>query len=123
LVAASEALDDLELPDERQAARNARAPTGQRFRQSSTGLGRRTLGGTTRRPQANAAPERPTPAPAASRNPRRASTEVSEVETVTSVEGEWPANEIAVDDSQLVDWQADNAAASDDDFGDLRGKR
>jgi hypothetical protein len=63
------------------------------------------------------------------RTPRRTGTEVSEAETETAVENaDWRGREIAVDDSQLVDWQADGAASSsaitgDDDFSDLGRKR
>jgi len=68
----------------------ARTPTAQRFRQSNTGIGR--LGSAQRRPQV-AAP------PAGGRPRRRAGTEVSDEPVEAGAE-------IAVDDSQLVDWSA-----------------
>jgi hypothetical protein len=105
-----------------------RSPTAPRFRQSNTAVGRGTLGA--RRPQAAATPVAPQAQGTGTmgRTPRRTGTEVSE-EPETAVEGaDWRGREIAVDDSQLVDWQADNATASsaitgDDDFSDLGRKR
>jgi hypothetical protein len=49
-------------------------------------------------------------------------------EQATSVEtADWGSKEIAVDDSQLVDWQTDVAPGSaitgDDDFSDLGGRK
>ncbi len=85
-----------------------RTATSQRFRQSGTGINRPLGTAGVRRPQASAsaAPARPAH--------RRNATEVSETETETAVEnGQWASREIAVDDSQLVDWQADSG---DDDF-------
>jgi hypothetical protein len=62
--------------------------------------------------------------------PRRHGTELTpDPEPETAVGGDWGGKEIAVDDSQLVDWQTDVGTASpitgDDDFSDLgnRGKR
>jgi hypothetical protein len=102
--------------DETDGQAGRRAPAGQRFRQSNTGIAGRPLGGTTRRPQA------PAPAPSAppTRIPKRVTTEA---ETETAVDSEWRGTEISVDDSQLVDWQAENTAPGDDDFNDLRNKR
>ena len=62
---------------------------------------------------------------------RRGATEVSERENETSVDNgnNWQGREIAVDDSQLVDWQSDagqtasGANDNDDDFGDIGRKR
>lgn len=109
----SQSLANLDLDDEDRTvspAGRTRAPTGQRFRQSQTGLGRMTATSpAARRPQAVAqAPTTvgPAPTPAAGRPVRRGSTEVSELETETSVEKDWGEREIAVDDEQLVDWQA-----------------
>ncbi|MDB4953135.1 MAG: hypothetical protein JWO36_704 [Myxococcales bacterium] len=110
----SQSLANLDLDDEDKTASpagRARTPTGQRFRQSQTGIGRMTSASVAaRRPQAIAqAPTTvgpaPTPAPGA-RPVRRGGTEVSELETETSVEKDWGEREIAVDDEQLVDWQA-----------------
>jgi len=108
---ASAALTDLinELESDSTAAPvRARTPTAQRFRQSNTGIGR--LGSAQRRPQV-AAP------PAGGRPPRRAGTEVSDEPVEAGAE-------IAVDDSQLVDWSAnEQTQATDDDFSDLGRKR
>lgn len=103
-----------------------RSPTAPRFRQSNTSPGRGTLG---RRPQAAATPTPQTAQGTGTigRTPRRSGTEVSEQETETAVENaDWRGREIAVDDSQLVDWQADASTANagsaitgDDDFSDL----
>lgn len=105
----------------RLATLRPRSPTAQRFRQSNTAVGRL---GSARRPQAAAAPS-PTG------RPRREPTEVSEpeLETLTGDSGELrgSSREIAVDDSQLVDWQATDGAGVnavvDDDFSDLGRKR
>lgn len=108
---ASAALSDLinELEsDANPAPARARTPTAQRFRQSNTGIGR--LGSAQRRPQVAAQP-------AAGRPPRRAGTEVSDEPVEAGAE-------IAVDDSQLVDWSAnEQTQATDDDFSDLGRKR
>lgn len=106
-----------------------RSPTSPRFRQSNTSPGRGPLGA--RRPQAAAtpAPQMPQGTGTIGRTPRRSGTELSEAETETAVENaDWRGREIAVDDSQLVDWQSDNSTASsaitgDDDFSDLGRKR
>lgn len=115
-------------PEPRLANLRPRSPTAPRFRQSNTAPGRGSLGA--RRPQAAA-----TPVPQAQgtgtvgRTPRRSGTEISEAETETAVENaDWRGREIAVDDSQLVDWQADGAASSsaitgDDDFSDLGNRK
>lgn len=108
---ASAALADLinELEtDAAPAPVRARTPTAQRFRQSNTGIGR--LGSAQRRPQVAAQP-------ATGRASRRAGTEVSD-EPVEA------AAEIAVDDSQLVDWSAnEQTQATDEDFSDLGGRK
>ena len=101
------------------APARARTPTGQRFRQSSTGIGR--LGANqARRPQAAAAVSAPARAPSARRN----ATEVNEIDPETEL-GTFAGREIAVDDSQLVDWQSteNTNTTTDDDFGDLGRKR
>jgi len=101
-----------------------RSPTASRFRQSNTSIGRGTLGSAARRPQASASPT-------VGRTPRRSGTEVEDPATAVD-SADWRQREIAVDDSQLVDWQADgagagssgsNAVTGDDDFGDLGRKR
>jgi hypothetical protein len=79
----------------------ARTPTGQRFRQSNTGIGR-LAANNTRRPQASALP---TPVTS---TPRRGQTESDsfEIESETSVgtKEDWKAA-LAVEEDQLVDWQ------------------
>src|SRR5207302_7792758 len=97
-----DALDD-DMPKPR-----ATPIAGQRFRQAQTNAtARATPTPVARRPQA-AAPA-PVAAPAA-RIPRRGSTEVSELETETEFRDGEP---IAVDDSQLVDWQGTDETQTD----------
>ncbi|HEY1812244.1 MAG TPA: hypothetical protein VGG74_07790 [Kofleriaceae bacterium] len=110
-------ITELEADDRPITPTRARTSTAQRFRQSNTGIGRLGANNQQRRPMASASP----PAPSTSK-PRRTGTEVEDAET----EGgpEWKSREIAVDDSQLVDWQAaETTQASDDDFGDIGRKR
>ena len=110
-------ITELEADDRPITPTRGRTPTSQRFRQSNTGIGR--LGATQqqsaaqRRPQAQAS----APIPSVSGRPRRTGTEVEDVEE--------PVREIAVDDSQLVDWQSTETteARSDEDFSDLGRKR
>jgi hypothetical protein len=103
----------------RLATLRPRSPTAQRFRQSNTGIQRL---GTARRPQAVAAA---TPAPITNGRPRREPTE-ADPDIVTNA-GDPNRSDIAVDDSQLVDWQATDGAGApavtDDDFSDLGRKR
>jgi hypothetical protein len=108
-----------ELEQDEQRNLRPRTATGSRFRQSSTQSGRTPLG-SGRRPQAAATPASPI------RTPRRTGTDVVEPEPETRVEGDWRGADIPVDDSQLVDWQADGTTAQaqvDDDFTDLGRKR
>jgi hypothetical protein len=123
----ADVITELEQTDEARVSQlRTRSPTAQRFRQSSTSVGARaSLTGSSRRPQA-VAPPAPTTLPRPSG--RRGGTEVStEPEPPTAVEGDWASREIAVDDSQLVDWQTDVGTASaitgDEDFSDLGRKR
>jgi hypothetical protein len=94
---------------EPRASSRTRSPIAQRFRPSSTGVGRLTG----RRPQA-----------AASERPRRGATEVEpepepEPEPVSA---NWAnRGDADVDDSQLVEWKG--AGTPDDDFSDLGRKR
>jgi hypothetical protein len=118
----SDLIDDLEqetpVPTPVPAAARARTPSSQRFRQSNTGIGRPIASSGARRPQAQASP---VSIPAARNNPtaRRGATEADEAET--AAEADWRSREpIAVDDSQLVDWQTETTAATDDDFGRKR---
>ncbi len=96
-----------------------RSPTAQRFRQSNTGIQR--LGGS-RRPQASAAVS------SLSARSRREPTEVEhDIDTGTQT-ADKDRSDIAVDDSQLVDWQATDGSGSpampdNDDFSDLGRKR
>lgn len=114
---------DLEQTDEPRVARPRAAPS-QRFRQSSTSAGRGLA--SARRPQAMAAPVPPAPLPRVTSNSRRVPTEVTVDEPETHV-SDWGQKEVAVDDSQLVDWQTDvgtaNAIVSDDDFSDLGSRK
>lgn len=103
--ALADLINELETSEPATQPARARTPTAQRFRQSNTGIGR--LGSAQRRPQAAMAPATP--------KPRRTGTEVSETEL---------AQDIPVDDSQLVDWSSsENTQASDEDFSDLGRKR
>lgn len=94
-----------------------RSPTAQRFRQSSTGVQRL---GASRRPQAIATPPAPTS------NARQSEPAEGGLDMETHV-GADKRGEIAVDDSQLVDWQATDGsgtpAVTDEDFSDLGRKR
>jgi hypothetical protein len=103
--ALADLINELETSEPVTQPARARTPTAQRFRQSNTGIGR--LGSAQRRPQAAMAP--------VTSKPRRTGTEVSETEL---------AQDIPVDDSQLVDWSSsENTQASDEDFSDLGRKR
>lgn len=114
---------DLEQTDEARVSRPRAAPS-QRFRQSSTSAGRGLA--SSRRPQAMATPSPPAPLPRVTSGSRRAPTEVTVDEPETHV-SDWGGKEIAVDDSQLVDWQTDvgtaNAIVGDDDFSDLGSRK
>jgi len=120
-------ITELEADERPITPTRARTPTSHRFRQSNTGIGR--LGASpsqpppqARRPQA-AVPMPPSAAPKAA---RRGATEVEEVETDMHAERA-SQREIAVDDSQLVDWQSTEttqaAASGDEDFSDIGRKR
>lgn len=96
--------------DERQPTPGGRTrtPTGPRFRQASTNVGR--LGATSsRRPQAPvpAADERSAapPAPGAAKPARRGQTEADALDVETDVKDDWKSS-LAVEDEQLVDWTA-----------------
>lgn len=113
---------DVAVDDDAKPA-GARTLAPNRFRQASTGMGR--IGQPqARRPQAQAAPAA---APAAStananvKTVRRGGTEVSQADS--EAVDEWRGREIAVDDSQLVDWSTETTEARDDDFSDLGRKR
>lgn len=107
--ALADLINELETGEPATQPARARTPTAQRFRQSNTGIGR--LGSAQRRPQA----AMPAPTATTTTRPRRTGTEVSETEL---------AQDIPVDDSQLVDWSSsENTQATDDDFSDLGRKR
>jgi hypothetical protein len=114
----ADVINELEQQDDQRNLR-PRTATGSRFRQSHTQSGRTPLGAA-RRPQAAATPASPI------RTPRRTGTDVVEPEPETRVESDWRGADIPVDDSQLVDWQADGTTSQaqvDDDFTDLGRKR
>jgi hypothetical protein len=92
----------------------SRVPTQQRFRQAQTGSGiGRLATNSTRRPQAAI------PSVTAKSGARRGETEVEEAETETAVGGDW-RNSIAVDEDQLVDWQAEETLTVADDLDDRK---
>ena len=106
-----------------------RVPPGQRFRQSSSGIGR--LAGNTasaRRPQAQAAPPAPPPAAEPERDrsgtiPRvkRGQTDGDfDLETFVGGKDDWK-NALAVEDEQLVDWSAaDETVTTGEELGRKR---
>lgn len=101
------------------ASLRPRSPTAQRFRQSNTGIQR--LGGV-RRPQASAAVS------TLSSRSRREPTEAEPDLDASTQVGDKDRGDIAVDDSQLVDWQATDGSGAPsmpdtDDFSDLGRKR
>jgi hypothetical protein len=112
------------------ASGRPRVPPSQRFRQSSSGIGR--LAGTNagaRRPQAQAAPPAP---PAAEPQPERdrsgaiprvkrgQSEGDFDLETFVGGKDDWK-NALAVEDEQLVDWSAsDETVANGDELGRKR---
>lgn len=112
--------------DEARVPARARTPTGQRFRQTSTNIGR--LAANQRRPQASAAaPEPPTsatqPTPTLSRGSRPPTEIDVEIETeIGSNAADW-RNAIAIEDDQLVDWSTSEetqTSADDAAFGKRR---
>jgi hypothetical protein len=112
------------------AARGRAAP-GQRFRQSSSGIGRLAASSTAaRRPQAQATPptspaQPPAPEPQADRGgpPRvkRGQTEADfDLETYVGGKDDWK-NALAVEDEQLVDWSAsDETVTNGEELGRKR---
>jgi hypothetical protein len=103
----------------------ARQPPGQRFRQSSTGIGRLATSTSARRPQAQAAPPPPTPPiavePAAAPRVKRGQTDADfDLETFVGGKDDWK-NVLAVEDEQLVDWSAsEETVAGADELGRKR---
>jgi hypothetical protein len=102
----------------------ARTPTSQRFRQSQTGIGRLAPTSLTspRRPQAAATPSASTsqilPSVLSSRKtPPPPAEPVETFEVVTEMGKDDWKNALAVEDEQLVDWQAaDETITTSDDF-------
>lgn len=109
---------DVPIEDRPTGPGRARTPTQQRFRQSSTGIGRlaanRDKVEPARRPQASASA--PSQFSDDTRAGRRAPTE-SEYEVLTDVGGrpndDWKAA-LAVEDEQLVDWSGSEETVSGD---------
>jgi hypothetical protein len=109
------------------ASGRPRVPPGQRFRPSSTGIGRLAANSSQRRPQAQATPPAPPapPEPPADRGsaPRvkRGSTEADfDLETYVGGKDDWK-NALAVEDEQLVDWSAsDETVTNGDELGRKR---
>lgn len=108
----------------------SRTPTGQRFRQTSTNIGR--LAANQRRPQAAVPAPTPEidPATEPTRPPRAPATTVRRSETEVEVEveteaggtntGDW-RNALAVEDDQLVDWSSsDETQTSGEDSSQYR---
>ena len=97
-------------------ANASRVPPGQRFRPSSSGVGRLSASSSARRPQAQATPPSPPPAVEAGRTdaiPRvkRSAPEADfDLETYVGGKDDWK-NALAVEDEQLVDWSASDEAA------------
>jgi len=109
------------------ASGRPRVPPGQRFRASTTGIGRLAASSSQRRPQAQATP----PAPPLSAEPQAASgnaprvkrgqTEADfDLETYVGGKDDWK-NTLAVEDEQLVDWSAsDETVTNGDELGRKR---
>jgi hypothetical protein len=114
-------ITELEADDRPITPSRPRTPTAQRFRQSNTGIGRLGATAQPRRPMV-AASTPPPVSTATAGKPRRSGTEAEEAETASDWRG---SREIAVDDSQLVDWQSTETtqAQIDDDFSDSGRKR
>ena len=113
---------DSEAPPSR-----SRTPTGQRFRQSNTGIGR-LAANNARRPQA-AAPVEPPPPPSSTRGgplpslPRRSNTDADAYDVETEVGKDDWKSALAVEDEQLVDWSAaEETATSADTRDDTLGR-
>jgi hypothetical protein len=104
--------------DGENAAMHGRVPPGQRFRPSTSGVGRLAASTSARRPQAQATPPAPPPTVelAAGRSdaiPRvkRGPTDADfDIETYVGGKDDWK-NALAVEDEQLVEWSASDEAA------------
>jgi hypothetical protein len=115
---------DLEV----EGATRSRMPPGQRFRSSSTGIGR-LAANNTRRPQAQATPPSP-PATAEDKGDRgsaprvkRAGTEADfDLETYVGNKDDWKSA-LAVEDEQLVDWAASDETVTNGNGSDELGRK
>jgi hypothetical protein len=111
--AISVGLDDvvaeLEAEDVATPPTRARTPTGNRFRQTNTNIGRLAQANANRRPQAAVPPAPAGPDPATERpasKAKRGETEIEvEVETDVRNADDW-RTALAVEDEQLVDWSS-----------------
>jgi len=100
------------------ANNHGRVPPGQRFRPSSSGVGRLAATTSARRPQAQATPPSPPPTVEATagrtdaipRIKRSAPEADFDLETYVGGKDDWK-NALAVEDEQLVDWSASDEAA------------
>jgi hypothetical protein len=92
----------------------ARTPTGPRFRQSNTGIGRLATPAGGRRPQAQASAGAGEAAPAA--KARRGQTEADpyDMETEIANKEDWKSA-LSVEDEQLVDWSASEETSTTGD--------
>ncbi len=109
---------------EHDSATRARVPPGQRFRPSSSGIGRlaATNNASARRPQAQAAPPAPPAAEPGAASPRvkRGQTDAEfDLETYVGGKDDWK-NALAVEDEQLVDWSASEETVNTDELGRKR---
>lgn len=95
-----------ELDAEAAPPARARTPTGQRFRQTNTNIGRLAQANQTKRPQAQAAAAPPEVLATPARPARRGETEIEvEIETDVKSSDDW-RTALAVEDEQLVDWSS-----------------
>ena len=112
------------------ASGRPRVPPGQRFRASSSGIGRLAASNSQRRPQAQATPPTPPPAatePQADRGsaPRvkRGQTDADfDLETYVGGKDDWK-NALAVEDEQLVDWSASDETVTNGNGDEIGRKR
>jgi hypothetical protein len=111
-------------PDTETEGFRSRVAPSQRFRPSGTSMGRLpTNPGTQRRPQAQATPPDPPPAPPViaagserSGRVRRGQTEADfDLETFVGGKDDWKSS-LAVEDDQLVDWSASDETVAGDDL-------
>jgi hypothetical protein len=95
-----------ELDAESVPPARARTPTGQRFRQTNTNIGRLAQTNQQQQRKSQAAVTPPEVPAAAARPPRRGETEIEvEIETDVKTTDDW-RTALAVEDEQLVDWSS-----------------